>query len=70
MEMNHEPVYDNMPMMNSGSTPISKSLSPADDPEVKRARKILLITLIICLVSFYCISWLLLDDDVKTGSKA
>ncbi len=69
------PVDVDSPLIESlapadGDTPVNKSLSRADDSEVRRIRKFLLIILSICLVSFYCISWLLLDDDVKTGSKA
>ncbi len=47
--------------------PVIESLSSADNSEVRRIRKFLLIILSICLVSFYCISCFLLDNDVKTG---
>jgi hypothetical protein len=70
MDTDQEPVYENTSMMDVIYTPVIKPLSPADDSEVKRIRKFLLVILIICLVSVYCISCLLLDDDVKTGSRA
>jgi hypothetical protein len=68
--MDHVPEYENTAMMDDVCTPAVESLSPASDSEVIRIRKFLLIILSICLVSFYCISCLLLDDDVKTGSGA
>ncbi len=70
MKMHDEPEYENLATMDGIFTPVIKPLSPVDDPEIKRTRKILLIILSICLVSFYCISCLLLNDDIKTGSGA
>ncbi len=65
MEMHDEPEYENVAMMDDAGIPVDKSLSLVDHPEVKRTRKILLIILIICLVSFYCIPCSLLDDVVR-----
>ncbi len=51
-EMDHEKIYENTAMMDHIYTPVIESLPPADDSEVRRIRKFLLIILSICLVSF------------------
>jgi hypothetical protein len=51
--MQYEPGSEAVAIMDGTGIPVAKSLSPADIPEVKRTRKILLMILIICLVSCF-----------------
>ncbi len=59
METQDETASENMFMMDSASIHLIKTLSPADDATIRSTRKILFFILSICLVSFYCTSYLL-----------
>ncbi len=50
-------------------TPTVKPLSPSDDSQIKRTRKILMIILGICFVSLYWICELLLGNNEKQLMK-
>lgn len=64
METHSVPELEQLVMIDGGHTPIIKSLSPANDPEIRRLRKILLIIHITCLVGLVSILFLLLNKII------
>ncbi len=59
METHDETASEKMVMMDSASIPLIETLSPADDATIRPTRNILFFILGICLVRFYCTSYLL-----------
>jgi hypothetical protein len=51
-EMQHQPETEKVAMTNTSYMVVRKPLSLAEDHEVQRTRKILIIILGVCLVSF------------------
>ncbi len=51
--MQYEPGTEKVAMMSGPNNPISRPLTVTENPQLQRSRKILLVMLGICLVSFY-----------------
>jgi hypothetical protein len=50
--MQYQPETEKVAMMSSSYTPVSKPLSRTEDPQIQRNRKILMVIVGVCLVSF------------------
>ena len=62
--MQYNPESEKVAMMGSSYTPVPKPLSRAEDPQIQRTRKMFMIIVGVCLVSFVFFR-LLFDDDNK-----
>ncbi len=51
--MQYKPESEKVPVMGVSYTPVTNRLSPAEDPQIRHTRKILLIILGVCLVSIF-----------------